>query len=154
MPACLARSLANWPFTWGLSRLLAGSTILFRKAPLSSSERTAAPCFSNASVKAWTQDCTATRLCSEQQTMPLLKGLLMTTRVAVCFRCASAQISTGAFPAPTPIAGVPDLYAALTIVGPPVARMNEILGCSIKEIAVVRLFSDCTDRKGCTHCTS
>ena len=51
---------------------------------------------------------------------------------------------TGVLPAPTPIAGVPEEYAALTIPGPPVAKIkstsritvfvNSILGASIHAI--------------------
>ena len=35
-------------------------------------------------------------------------------------------MKAGPFPGPTPIAGLPELYAALTIASPPVARIIEV----------------------------
>ena len=40
------------------------------------------------------------------------------------FTSAVSSITTGVLPAPTPKAGFPEEYAALTIPGPPVARMQ------------------------------
>ena len=41
------------------------------------------------------------------------------------------SINAGPFPGPTPIAGVPELYAALTIASPPVAKINDVNLCFI-----------------------
>ena len=44
---------------------------------------------------------------------------------------------TGVFPAPTPIAGLPDEYAALTIPGPPVANIKSALSISSLDAATL-----------------
>ena len=44
-----------------------------------------------------------------------------------------------AFPGPTPIAGVPELYAALTISVPPVARIIATPGWRISNVVVRRV---------------
>ena len=56
--------------------------------------------------------------------IPLSNDLLMMTASATASGSASAHTQTGALPGPTPIAGVPELYAARTMPAPPVARMN------------------------------
>jgi hypothetical protein len=54
-------------------------------------------------------DRSTTRLFSEPQMMPWSNALLATTIWAAASTSASAQIQAGAFPDPTPIAGVPEL---------------------------------------------
>src|SRR5688572_5472455 len=54
---------------------------------------------------------------------------------AACRTSASAHTHAGVLPGPTPIAGFPQLYAALTTDGPPVARMSPIPG-SVMNIRV------------------
>ncbi|MNP08260.1 hypothetical protein D3C76_1003200 [compost metagenome] len=47
---------------------------------------------------------------------------------------AVSSITTGVLPAPTPIAGLPELYAALTMPGPPVARIMLMSGWCIRAL--------------------
>ncbi|MNE34049.1 hypothetical protein D3C80_1277520 [compost metagenome] len=47
---------------------------------------------------------------------------------------AVSSTTTGVLPAPTPMAGLPELYAALTMPGPPVARIMLISGWCIKAL--------------------
>ncbi len=47
---------------------------------------------------------------------------------------AVSSITTGTLPAPTPIAGLPEEYAALTMPGPPVARISAIPSCFISAL--------------------
>ena len=47
------------------------------------------------------------------------------------FTSAVSSITTGVLPAPTPIAGLPELYAAFTMPGPPVARIRLMSGWCI-----------------------
>src|SRR3712207_7762104 len=56
--------------------------------------------------------------------MPLSNDLLSTIIVAAASTSASWQIQAGAFPGPTPIVGVPELYASLTMLLPPVATIR------------------------------
>ena len=44
---------------------------------------------------------------------------------------AVSSMTAAVFPGPTPNAGLPDEYAALTIPGPPVANMHAISVCCI-----------------------
>src|SRR5699024_5884989 len=48
--------------------------------------------------------------------------------------CSSDLITTGVLPAPTPIAGLPELYAALTMPGPPVAKIRLMSGWCIRAL--------------------
>ena len=61
--------------------------------------------------------------CSEAQIMPLSKVLEWMMELTASRMSAVSSIMAGVFPAPTPSAGVPEEYAALTMLGPPVARM-------------------------------
>mmetsp|Transcript_39773 Transcript_39773/g.78398 ORF Transcript_39773/g.78398 Transcript_39773/m.78398 type:complete len:217 (-) Transcript_39773:471-1121(-) len=70
--------------------------------------------------------------CSLAQIIPLSNVFEMSTELMAIFRSAVSSIRTGVFPAPTPIAGFPDEYAARTIPGPPVARIRLIFGCRIR----------------------
>ena len=54
----------------------------------------------------------------------LSKLLLSTIRRAASGRSASSATKTGTLPGPTPIAGVPELYAARTTAVPPVATIR------------------------------
>lgn len=60
--------------------------------------------------------------CSDAQIIPLSKVLESTTELTAILISAVSCIIAGTFPGPTPIAGFPEEYAALTIPGPPVAR--------------------------------
>ena len=62
-----------------------------------------------------------------------------TTLRAACGRSASALISAGALPGPTPIAGVPDRYAAWTMACPPVASSSPTRRWLIRAAVVSRL---------------
>ena len=53
-----------------------------------------------------------TRLCSAPQMRPLSNDLLVTTARAAASRSTSTAMRAGALPGPTPMAGLPDLYAA------------------------------------------
>ena len=56
--------------------------------------------------------------------VPLSKVLLLMILVTALSISAVRSMKAGVLPAPTPSAGVPELYAALTMPGPPVARMR------------------------------
>src|SRR6478609_4492718 len=64
------------------------------------------------------------RLPSAEQPDPLSLVLLMRVLRAASSILAVSSITMVAFPAPTPYAGLPELYAALTIAGPPVAMVR------------------------------
>src|SRR6516164_8220883 len=61
------------------------------------------------------------RLPSAEQPEPLSFVLLIRVFLAASSILAVLSITIVALPAPTPYAGLPELYAALTIAGPPVA---------------------------------
>ena len=65
--------------------------------------------------------------CSDAQIVPLSNVLESIIRFTACFTSAVFSINAGPLPAPTPIAGVPDEYADLTIAYPPVARINFVI---------------------------
>ena len=62
-------------------------------------------------------------LCSDAQIMPLSNVLEWMMELTASVRSAVSSMIAGVLPAPTPRAGVPLEYAALTMPGPPVARM-------------------------------
>src|SRR3712207_2430951 len=68
------------------------------------------------------------------QSTELSNALLSTMRRAAALRSALASTRTGTFPGPTPIAGLPELYAARTTAVPPVARMTSVRGSSISAV--------------------
>src|SRR5690554_2870562 len=84
--------------------------------------------------------------CSDAHTIPLSNALDITISLMACLRSAVFSMYAGTLPAPTPSAGLPQEYAALTIALPPVARIVATpgwfinlfvlskLGCSIHEI--------------------
>ena len=55
--------------------------------------------------------------------MPLSKVLEWMIEFTARVMSALSSMTAGVLPAPTPKAGLPELYAALTMPGPPVARM-------------------------------
>jgi len=61
--------------------------------------------------------------CSDAQIMPLSNVLECRMELTATFTSADSSIIAGVLPAPTPSAGLPEEYAALTMPGPPVARM-------------------------------
>src|SRR5271169_1300002 len=63
--------------------------------------------------------------------VPLSKVLETMMSTMAVFRSAVFSRYTGVFPAPTPSAGFPELYAALTTPGPPVASINPTSLCFI-----------------------
>ena len=62
--------------------------------------------------------------CSEAQIMPLSNVLECRMEEAASLMSAEESMTAGVLPAPTPTAGLPEEYAALTMPGPPVARMR------------------------------
>src|SRR5947209_2941677 len=64
------------------------------------------------------------RLPSAEQPEPLSDVLLRRVLRAASWISAVSSITIVALPAPTPYAGLPELYAALTIAGPPVAMVR------------------------------
>ena len=64
--------------------------------------------------------------------MPLSNDLLLTIIFAAVLMSASAQIQAGALPGPTPMVGVPELYASFTMLLPPVARISDTSGWRMK----------------------
>ena len=61
--------------------------------------------------------------CSEAQIIPLSNVFECMIELTASTISALVSMMAGVFPAPTPSAGLPEEYAALTIPGPPVARM-------------------------------
>ena len=61
--------------------------------------------------------------CSEAQIIPLSKVFEWMMELTARVMSAVSSMIAGVLPAPTPRAGLPDEYAALTMPGPPVARM-------------------------------
>lgn len=61
--------------------------------------------------------------CSEAQIIPLSNVFEWMIELTARTTSAVSSIMAGVLPAPTPSAGFPDEYAALTIPGPPVARI-------------------------------
>ena len=66
--------------------------------------------------------------CSEAHIIPLSKDFEITISLTACSTSASLAIKAGTLPAPTPKAGFPQLYAALTIALPPVAKIVATFG--------------------------
>jgi hypothetical protein len=64
------------------------------------------------------------RLPSAEQPEPLSLVLLIRVFRAASAMSAVSSMTIVAFPAPTPYAGLPELYAAFTIAGPPVAMVR------------------------------
>ena len=62
--------------------------------------------------------------CSDAQIMPLSKVLEWMMLLTASRMSALSSMMAGVLPAPTPTAGLPEEYAALTMPGPPVARMT------------------------------
>ena len=62
--------------------------------------------------------------CSEAQIMPLSNVLEWMMELTASLMSAELSMMTGVLPAPTPRAGLPEEYAARTMPGPPVARMQ------------------------------
>lgn len=58
----------------------------------------------------------------------VVEGFDISTDATARLISAVSSITTGVLPAPTPIAGLPELYAALTMPGPPVARIRLMSG--------------------------
>ena len=98
---------------------------------LSSLLRKYAPCFFSSSTTWFLITSSVTIDCSEAQITPLSKVLLSIILLTAFLISALLSINAGPFPGPTPIAGVPELYAAFTIASPPVARINEVFLCFI-----------------------
>src|SRR5579859_4185710 len=65
-----------------------------------------------------------TTVCSEAQMVPLSKVLEMMMSTTAVLRSADFSRYTGVLPGPTPRAGLPELYAAFTTPGPPVASIR------------------------------
>ncbi len=61
--------------------------------------------------------------CSDAQIMPLSNVLEWMMELTATHTSAESSMMAGVLPAPTPRAGLPEEYAALTMPGPPVARM-------------------------------
>src|SRR5579862_3536525 len=80
-----------------------------------------------------------TTVCSEAQMVPLSKVLEMIMSTTAAFRSADFSKYTGVFPAPTPRAGLPELYAAFTTPGPPVASIKPTALCRIKKALSARV---------------
>src|SRR5262245_28958954 len=66
-------------------------------------------------------EASTTRFPSAEQPDPLSFVLLIRVLRAASSMLAVSSMTIVALPAPTPYAGLPELYAALTIAGPPVA---------------------------------
>ena len=64
--------------------------------------------------------------CSEAQIVPLSNVFESIILFIASLTSADLSIKAGPFPAPTPIAGVPEEYADLTIALPPVASISEV----------------------------
>src|SRR5581483_11853728 len=74
----------------------------------------------------------------------LSKLLLSTIRLAALARLAVASTSTGTLPGPTPMAGVPELYAARTTGTPPVATITDVRSSVISALISGTLGSSTT----------
>ena len=61
--------------------------------------------------------------CSDAQIIPLSKVFEWIIELTAIIISADSSITAGTFPAPTPSAGLPLEYAALTIPAPPVAKI-------------------------------
>src|SRR6187399_1131097 len=70
--------------------------------------------------------------CSDEHSVPLSKVLPVRMSRTAFGTSAVRSMYVGTFPGPTPNAGLPALYAALTIAEPPVARMRAVRGCFIR----------------------
>ncbi len=90
--------------------------------PSSSAVSTAAPCRSSARTSTGFMARSTTRLCSEAQTMPLSKDLLVTIVAATVCGSASAEIQVGALPVDAISRACPSCRRARTIFAPPIAR--------------------------------
>ena len=77
---------------------------------------------------------TTTTDCSEAQIIPLSKDFDISIEETAILISAVSSITAEVLPGPTPKAGLPDEYAALTIPGPPVAKIQSMLGCFIKAL--------------------
>ena len=75
--------------------------------------------------------------CSDAQIMPLSNVLLWIIELTAKTMSADSSMIAGVLPAPTPNAGFPDEYAALTMPGPPVAKMMS--ASFIKRFVISRL---------------
>src|SRR5262249_48317338 len=75
-------------------------------------------------------EASTTRLPSAEQPEPLSLVLLIRVLRAASSTLAVSSITIVAFPAPTPYAGLPELYAALTMAGPPVAIVKSQMDMS------------------------
>lgn len=64
----------------------------------------------------------------------VVEGFDISTDATARLISAVSSITTGVLPAPTPIAGLPELYAALTMPGPPVARIRLMSGWCISAL--------------------
>ena len=81
------------------------------------------------------------------QRTELSNALLSTSFFAARARSAVASTRTGTLPGPTPIAGLPEEYAARTTATPPVARMTSV------RASVISASMSGTDGSS-THCTT
>src|SRR5664279_1567306 len=70
--------------------------------------------------------------CSEAQIIALSKDLEATTSLTARRSLAVRSMNAGTLPAPTPRAGLPQEYAALTMALPPVARISATSGWFIR----------------------
>ena len=66
--------------------------------------------------------------CSEAQIMPLSNVLDKIKSFTACWMFADFSMKHGTLPGPTPSAGLPVLYADLTMPEPPVAKIKATFG--------------------------
>ena len=88
------------------------------------------------------------RLPSAEQPDPLSLVLLMRVLRAASAMSAVSSMTIVALPAPTPYAGLPDPYAALTIAGPPVARVRSHVAISSLASGMLGRSTDCRMSSG------
>src|SRR5262245_48417603 len=93
-------------------------------------------------------EASTTRLPSAEQPDPLSFVLLIRVFLAASSMLAVSSITIVAFPAPTPYAGLPELYAALTIAGPPVAMVRSQMDMSSCASGMLGLSTHCRMSSG------
>jgi len=106
-PAISAILAADWPtmaaLRWPSTKRVAA------RAARCSSVTNRQPRNTNSALTASATDSSTITACSEAQIMPLSKVLLMITELTDILMLAVASMTTGVLPAPTPMAGLPEL---------------------------------------------
>ncbi len=120
-PAVSAILVAGWPTIFALTAPF--TMTVLPTLSMSSPCRKNAPRFWNSALTASYTPSRTITFCSVAQIMPLSNVLDCMMELTEFTTSAESSMMAGLLPGPTPRAGVPELYAALTMPGPPVARM-------------------------------